>query len=373
MLADFELALLLVSISIASISYFLLAKFNFKFLSKYKASIYISILYMQLCFFLLVKYLSIDDRYFYLFPFELFYIYFFNEYVVDRGKRLRNDLILLGGTLLLLASYIFVIQSINFYYEFEYLLFYQSVVLLLLLYSLFKFCLIPKNLDKNDRSNNVYLQLLALLCISELTIFTFSILTGFTLESLQFDLFAYLIFLILILTIFIYRATSGLNRKVDFVNDNPTVENDNFANEILSNVTSEMKKNEDEIIIVEKYQKSRLNFEELQNIRIKLQKIADDEMFLNPELNLETLSTTLKISKHHISQAFSSIYGTNFKDHVNTLRCEYALKHILKQESSENIIEIAYLSGFNSKTSFYRAFNKIYKCSPIEFKQKTMN
>lgn len=373
MLADFELALLLVSISIASISYFLLAKFNFKYLSKSKATLYISLLSIQLCFFLLIKYLSIDNRYFYLFPFELFYIYFFNEYMVNHNKRSKYDMVLFGGSTLLLTTYVFVIQNKDFYYEFEYLLFYQSIVLVLLLYSLIKFCFLPKDSAKNDKSNNVYLQILSLLCISELTIFTFSILTGFNLQSLQFDLLAYLIFIILILTVFIYKATSGLNKKVEFSTVNIIEDKDDFANDILSNVSSDMKKVNEDIKVTEKYQKSKLSFEELQNIRMKLQRIADEELFLNSDLNLESLSSLLKISKHHISQAFSSIYGTNFKDHINTLRCEYALKHILKHEASENIIEIAYLSGFNSKTSFYRAFNKIYKCSPIEFKQKTMN
>ena len=73
---------------------------------------------------------------------------------------------------------------------------------------------------------------------------------------------------------------------------------------------------------------------------------------------------------HTPTVADGKIYGLGTADMKSGLIASVLAVKLLKDSSEKHIIEIAYESGFNSKTSFYRAFNKNYNVNPTEYKLK---
>ncbi len=111
------------------------------------------------------------------------------------------------------------------------------------------------------------------------------------------------------------------------------------------------------------------NLKDLSNDKIfsEFQKIID-KSYLNPNLSLEDVSITLKISSNYLSQIISS-KNIRFNDYVNSIRIE-RVKLMLNDEkfSSYTITSIGLEAGFNSNASFYRAFKKQTNMSPSEYR-----
>ncbi len=109
--------------------------------------------------------------------------------------------------------------------------------------------------------------------------------------------------------------------------------------------------------------------EELQASR---QMVSDyfelEKPYLDPDLNLNTLSRKLKMSRSQVSEVINEGFGKNFNDFVNSYRVE-AVKQMLQEGKQEqlSLLGIAYDCGFNSKATFNRVFKKIAHTSPTEF------
>ncbi|GEM_PF-6788106 len=129
-------------------------------------------------------------------------------------------------------------------------------------------------------------------------------------------------------------------------------------------------KNE-EVSIPVKYTKSKKNMDDLHSYKYHVDKLLQQEVYLIHDLNLDDLSHQLKIPKHYLTQVFSFVYQSNFKQIINKHRILYAAKLINEDCNKERIDDIAYSSGFSSKTSFYRAFKNEFNCTPLEFRKKS--
>lgn len=366
MVTYIEFACLVVACTLTGLSYFYNKKYSYYYLQKSKAISFLAVLALQLTVLLGVRYLNVEYEIYYLLPFNIFYISVFYHALIKISLQKTPKNFLSYGTLIILfISYVLVfrfktINNLQLYY-----LLYQLCLLVLLLRCIIKYIVLSKFDTNSNVSVKWYFQALVGLSIIELTLFVYNIFSGLDLFNLQIVNTLYLLFISVTMLIFMIRT-------VLFVD----VEKLEVENIVDYNVQQHIKMFEAEVNKFEKkdkYQKSKLKEEELLMIKEKLQRIVDEKLYLDPELNLEQLSQLLKVSKYSLSQAFSSICETNFKDYINYLRCEYALQFILKENSSQNIIEIAYQSGFNSKTSFYRAFNKLYSCTPMEYKKRILN
>lgn len=129
-----------------------------------------------------------------------------------------------------------------------------------------------------------------------------------------------------------------------------------------------------DVILDEKYSKSRVNIELLEVYANKIGSL-DLSYFLKGDLNIDKMSHDLKISTHHLSQVFSMAFDTNYNQYVNRQRILYALSLLQEQltlndDKKKSISEIAFLSGFNSDSSFYRAFKDSFGLSPIQWLKK---
>ncbi|HWV14989.1 MAG TPA: helix-turn-helix domain-containing protein [Cellvibrio sp.] len=86
-------------------------------------------------------------------------------------------------------------------------------------------------------------------------------------------------------------------------------------------------------------------------------------------LTLAQLAETTGIASHHISQVLNDHHGLSFNDYLNRFRVE-AVCAQLQSASAQNILDIALLNGFASKSSFNAIFKKNTGKTPSEYRKQ---
>jgi AraC-like DNA-binding protein len=90
--------------------------------------------------------------------------------------------------------------------------------------------------------------------------------------------------------------------------------------------------------------------------------------YLNPDLKLGELAATIRTNSSVLSRVINVSYGMNFNDFVNGRRCEAFMEAIkAKEHQRHTVLSIALDCGFNSKSTFNRAFKKHAGKSPGEY------
>ncbi|MFI3206807.1 MAG: AraC family transcriptional regulator, partial [Clostridia bacterium] len=84
------------------------------------------------------------------------------------------------------------------------------------------------------------------------------------------------------------------------------------------------------------------------------------------KISLDEVSKDIGVSKYHISRRFKLAIGCSFTEYINTMRVNFA-KDLLKT-SEKSITEIAFECGFESLTSFFRAFRELDLQSPKQYR-----
>lgn len=120
-----------------------------------------------------------------------------------------------------------------------------------------------------------------------------------------------------------------------------------------------------------KYYKSKLSVGQMEDDIKELEKLLNDEIYLQPDLTLEILAKKLNISTHRLSQIFTSGLDSNFNKVINSYRIQYAVELLTDVENKATIEEIGLKSGFNSRASFYRAFNVTFNMTPSDYRKKS--
>lgn len=94
-----------------------------------------------------------------------------------------------------------------------------------------------------------------------------------------------------------------------------------------------------------------------------------EKLYRDERLNLEKCAGELHISSHQLSEFINKNLKVSFTTFVNQYRVNEA-KDLLLGENRLSVLSVAYSVGFNSKSSFYEAFNKETGFSPSDFKKK---
>jgi AraC-like DNA-binding protein len=95
--------------------------------------------------------------------------------------------------------------------------------------------------------------------------------------------------------------------------------------------------------------------------------------FLQPNISISQVSVETEIPIRDLSYIINNYYEKRFNDFINEMRCEHFINKIDKNSLDSLTIEaIAFESGFSSKSSFYRAFNRFYSCTPSEYLDSLM-
>ena len=89
------------------------------------------------------------------------------------------------------------------------------------------------------------------------------------------------------------------------------------------------------------------------------------------EIRICDISKSLYISRSYISHMFNGKLGIGFNDYINQLRVSEAM-HFLEL-GNHSVTDIAFLSGFSTLRTFYRAFKKVYNTTPSEYKKNRLS
>jgi len=119
------------------------------------------------------------------------------------------------------------------------------------------------------------------------------------------------------------------------------------------------------------YKNSLLSTEQRNIIKEKIVGYFEQQRpYLDPELNMEALSSAINIPKYQITEVLNRDLGKNFFQWVNHYRVE-AVKRILSGKSFRYSIEATgYECGFSSKSSFYNFFKSETGMTPREYRDK---
>jgi len=100
------------------------------------------------------------------------------------------------------------------------------------------------------------------------------------------------------------------------------------------------------------------------------QKITEEQLYLDPNINLATLAKSVNSNSNYVSEAINQFSSSNFSMYINKKRIEFAKAKISKlacEEAYLSFDDIASQSGFNSKSHFYRVFKQITELTPRQY------
>lgn len=104
-----------------------------------------------------------------------------------------------------------------------------------------------------------------------------------------------------------------------------------------------------------------------ERLKARLSEYVERERpYLDPQLTLNDLARGLGVNPSALSYTINSGFGVNFNDFINRFRVD-EVKRRLADPGGETLLEIALMSGFNSKATFNRAFRKFTGTSPTDF------
>ncbi len=114
------------------------------------------------------------------------------------------------------------------------------------------------------------------------------------------------------------------------------------------------------------------NNEEYVKLLVKIdQAMHDRQLFKNPTLTLNDLAEHLDTTTKNISRAINTETGLNFNDYINRFRVNAFIEKIRAESHPQHtLLGIAMACGFNSKSTFNRAFKKHQGVSPNEYVRK---
>lgn len=99
--------------------------------------------------------------------------------------------------------------------------------------------------------------------------------------------------------------------------------------------------------------------------------MLSDKLYENPELSITDISTKLNTHSKRISQVINQGFGMNFNDFINRYRVEAVVDKMNEGgHLNQTLLSLAFECGFNSKSTFNRAFKRTIGMSPNEYVEK---
>lgn len=97
--------------------------------------------------------------------------------------------------------------------------------------------------------------------------------------------------------------------------------------------------------------------------------MSTQKLYLNPKLTLQDVCSAIGTNRTYLSDYLNNVLKVTFYDYVNELRIRTAceIMDTMTPETRRPIIEIAELSGFNSISTFNRAFVKLMSTTPGQY------
>ncbi len=98
--------------------------------------------------------------------------------------------------------------------------------------------------------------------------------------------------------------------------------------------------------------------------------LNDEEIFVNTDLTVSTLASRLKVPAYMASRAINQYFNKSFSEVVVEYRIRKAERLLVADSQKSLTIEaIAFESGFNTLSAFYKAFKKINNVTPSQYRE----
>lgn len=92
------------------------------------------------------------------------------------------------------------------------------------------------------------------------------------------------------------------------------------------------------------------------------------EKHYHEALSLEEIIQLVHLSKNYFTRLFKKYTGMTFKHFVTMIRLQRARECL--SETDDTVVDIAYLTGFNSVKTFNRVFHTYMGCSPSIYRKR---
>ncbi len=121
--------------------------------------------------------------------------------------------------------------------------------------------------------------------------------------------------------------------------------------------------------------KNRLDENEINKIQNLIDMFFSEKKgYRRSELSLSILSSEINTTTNKLSWVLNNVYKKTFYQLVNEYRVEDFLQRINENDHEEfTVVSIAFDVGFNSKSTFYKAFKEITNFTPTEYIKKLEN
>lgn len=128
---------------------------------------------------------------------------------------------------------------------------------------------------------------------------------------------------------------------------------------------------------VEEKPKSGTGFSEEQTtdyIHVLSKLLEAEKMYLDPELSLIKLAKSAAIPSRQLSKFIQQTFQKNFKEYVNGFRIAHAQQLLVNDHTANyTMYSIAFDSGFNAESSFYKIFKDQTGMTPKQYQDKFKN
>jgi len=117
---------------------------------------------------------------------------------------------------------------------------------------------------------------------------------------------------------------------------------------------------------------NRLSKEKIEQLKLAINSVLKEEkLYHKSDLSLPDLAKELEISNNDLSWFINTICKTNFYEFINRYRIEEFIERIKNGDYQKHTISAISLDvGFNSKSTFYKAFKLITNTTPVNYIKK---
>lgn len=121
--------------------------------------------------------------------------------------------------------------------------------------------------------------------------------------------------------------------------------------------------------------KNRLSLDEIELLKKQLDLLIEQkQVFLNNKLTLKELSEELKTTTNNLSWLLNNTYNTNFYEYINQFRIAAFLNKVhAKEHLKKTLFALSLEVGFNSKSTFNKAFKSLLNETPSNYIKNLKN